>query len=97
VTGHADDEAMLAYLAGDDAVVAAARRIWDAAGAITAAQQSLTTATDTYAAAIRAARIPARHVERLGAALMLRLGRARMNADRDTGGHTGPAACSSDP
>lgn len=93
---RATDEAMLTYLAGDDAVLAAAGQIWDATGAVTAATSSLTaaqlelaTATDSYAAAIRAARIPAQHVERLGAALILRFVRAGTVTEREPHGRRG--------
>lgn len=88
------DEAMIAYLAGDDAVIAAARRIWDSTRTLhvttqraLAAQRHLQQATDDYAAAIRASRIPTEHVERIGAALMLRLGRTWLpgeGGDKDT-------------
>lgn len=89
----ASDAAMLAWLAGDDAVTAAATRIWDAAGRITdatltlrAAQLELEAATDDYSAVIRACRIPAEDAERLGAVLILRIGRARILAELDDPG-----------
>ena len=80
----ASDAAMLAWLAGDEAVTAAANRIWDATGqyadataALRAAQIELEAATDAYSGAICDCRIPPKHAERLGAALILRIGRAR--------------------
>ena len=92
----ATDAAMLAWLDGDEAVSAAANRIWDATGQLTdattalrAAQSELECATDAYSEAIRACRIPAEHAERLGAALILRIGRARMLADLDGPDHPG--------
>lgn len=79
---RASDAAMLAWIAGDDKVTAAADRIWNATGQLTeitasvrAAQIELEAATDAYSEAIRACRVPAEHVERLGAALILRIGR----------------------
>jgi hypothetical protein len=84
------DAAMLAWLAGDDEVNAAANRIWIATGRITeataalrAAQIELEAATDAYSEAIRACRIPAEHAERLGAALILRVGRSHLLAELD--------------
>lgn len=74
------DEAMLAYLAGDDDVLAAAARIWDATGNVLAAQRGLEAATGDYSRAITASGIPAEHAERLGAALIVRLHRAAESA-----------------
>ena len=83
---------MRAWLAGDDKVAAAADRIWDATGRLTAvaaavraAEIELAAATDAYSEAIRACRIPPEHVERLGAALMLRIGRSRLLTEREGG------------
>lgn len=84
------DAAMLTWLAGDEAVAVAANRIWDATGRLTkasaalnAAQIELQAATDEYSKAIRACGIPAEHAERLGAALILRIGRTRILAELD--------------
>jgi len=85
-TAHRD-EAMLTYLAGDDDVLAAAARIWDASGYVLAAQRELEAATGYYSRTITAAGIPADHAERLGAALMVRLHRA---AEAARLGHTEP-------
>lgn len=87
---HGSDEAMLAWLTGDEAVLAAAGRIWDATGRVnTASQQQLAAhsdleaATQAYTEAITACRIPPQHAPRLGAALMMRIGRARLQAELD--------------
>ena len=71
-----DDEAMLTYLAGEEPVLAVARQIWDASGRIVDAQRDLDRATKSYQAAIACSGIPSKHVERIGAALILRLNRA---------------------
>jgi hypothetical protein len=76
MTASSDDEAMLNYLAGEEAVLAAARHIWDASGDIVDAQRDLERATKSYQAAIACSGIPSKHVERIGAALILRLNRA---------------------
>ncbi|WP_194891952.1 hypothetical protein [Catenulispora pinisilvae] len=101
---HATDAAMLNWLAGDVGVTAAANRIWEATGQLTdataavrAAQNELEAATDAYSEAIRVCRIPAEHAERLGAALILRIGRSRILAELDgfdgtDGGADGDAA-----
>ncbi|MEY9859775.1 hypothetical protein ABH935_005408 [Catenulispora sp. GAS73] len=88
--GPGSDAAMLTWLAGDDGVNAAANRIWAATGQITeattalhTAQLELEAATDAYSEAIRACRIPAEHAERLGAALILRIGRSHILAELD--------------
>ena len=88
------DAAMLTWLAGDDAVSAAANRIWDATGdltdastALNAAQIELEAATAGYSKAIRACRVPAEHAERLGAALILRIGRTRILTELDQPGN----------
>ena len=73
-----NDEAMLAYLAGEDAVVEAAQQIWNASGRIVDAQRDLERATKAYQAAITGSGIPSQHAERLGAALILRLNRERL-------------------
>jgi hypothetical protein len=83
------DEAMLAYLAGDDDVQAAAARIWDATGRLLNAQRDLEAATDAYTQTITDTGIPAEHIERLGAALILRLNRQPL---LDETGHTGQDA-----
>lgn len=75
-SGH--DKAMLDFLAGDDAVIDAAQRIWAATGHLLTVQRALTSAVETYQDAIRAAGIPAEHAERLGAALILRLNHDRL-------------------
>lgn len=75
------DEAMLAYLATDTDVLAAAARIWDTSGNVCAAQRELEVATDAYSRAITDSGIPAADVGRLGAALILRLHRAAMMAE----------------
>jgi len=87
---HGSDEAMLAWMTGDEAVLAAAGRIWDATGRVnaasrqqTAAHSELEAATKAYTKAIAACRIPPPHAPRLGAALMLRIGRARLLAERN--------------
>ena len=87
------DAAMLAWLAGDDEVNAAANRIWAATGRITectaalhVAQVELEAATVAYSKAIRACRIPAEHADRLGAALILRVGRSHLLAELDDPG-----------
>lgn len=72
------DEAMLAYLAGDEDVLATAARIWEASGHLLHAQRHLEDATNAYTQAITDAGIPAERVERLGAALILRLNRQRV-------------------
>jgi hypothetical protein len=72
---------MLAYLEGDDDVRAAASGIWDASSRLLAAQRELENATGTYATAIIASGIPEQYRERLGAALILRLNRARLLAE----------------
>ena len=77
------DEAMLAYLAGDPDVQAAAARIWEASGRLLNAQRDLEAATDAYPRAIIDSGIPAAHAERLGAALILRMGRERILAELD--------------
>ena len=76
MTTSPNDEAMLNYLAGDEVVLAAARQIWDVSGRIVDAQRELDRATRGYQAAIADSRIPSEHVERIGAALILRLNRA---------------------
>jgi hypothetical protein len=87
---HGSDEAMLSWLAGDEAVLAAAGWIWDATGRVNAASRQqlaahhdLEAATQAYTEAITACRIPSHHAARLGAALMLRIGRARLLAELD--------------
>lgn len=85
---HSPDEAMLAYLAGDDAAAIAAVRIRDAAGRFLAAQSHLESAAETYRTAIHDAGIPSEHAERLGAALILRLNSGRPLAE--LGGDRGP-------
>lgn len=75
------DEVMLTYLAGDDHVRAAAAQIWEASGDVLDAQRCLETATNDYSRAITDSGIPAAHAERLGAALILRLNRARLLAE----------------
>ena len=89
----ASDAPMLAWLAGDEAVTAAANRIWDVTGhltdasaALNVAQIELEAATNRYSEAIRACGIPAEHAERLGAALILRVGRTRILAELDRAG-----------
>lgn len=72
------DEAMLAYLAGDDDVLAAAALIWDASGHLVDAQAFLEGATTAYTKAIIDSGIPAEHAERLGATLILRLNQQRL-------------------
>lgn len=87
------DEAMLAYLAGDDDVHAAAARIWNASGHLLNAQRNLEAATDNYTQAITDTGIPTEHIERLGAALILRLNRQRLLDEIErTGRETGPPA-----
>lgn len=93
------DAAMLAWLAGDDTVTAAASRIWDVTGQLTAAtaelraaQIELRAATDAYTQAIHACRIPTEHAERLGAALILRIGRTRILTELDQPGPAGDAS-----
>jgi len=87
------DEVMLAYLAGEDDVRAAATRIWDASGQLLDAQRHLEAATDAYTRAVTDAGIPAEHVERPGAALILRLKRRRLLDETDDTSHeTGPSA-----
>ena len=78
MTTSSDDEAMLNYLAGEEAVLAAARQIWDVSGRIVDAQRDLDHATKGYQTAIADSRIPSQHVERIGAALILRLNRASL-------------------
>ena len=85
---------MLIWLAGDATVIAAANRIWDATGHLTdataalrAGQAELQAATDAYTQAIRASRIPPEHAERLGAALILRIGRTRILTELDRPEH----------
>ena len=87
---HSSDEAMLAWMTGDEAVLAAAGRIWEATGRVNAASRQqlaahrdLEAATQAYTQAIKACRIPPPHAPRLGAALMLRIGRARLLAELD--------------
>jgi hypothetical protein len=87
---NAEDEAILAYLAGDDDVVEAARGVWHrsqqynaAAKAYKAAERDLQAATDSFSAAIRASRIPQKKARRLSAALMMRLGREWLLAEGD--------------
>ena len=82
------DEAILAYLAGDEAVVEAARGIWlhsarlaAAAKARRSARRDLQAAAVSYSEAIRACRIPEKQARRLGAALMMRLGREWLLAE----------------
>lgn len=93
---RATDAAMLTWLAGDDTVTAAANRFWDATGQLTdvtaalrAAQIELKAATEAYTQAIRACRIPAEHAERLGAALILRIGRTRIFTELNQPGPAG--------
>ena len=91
MTMSPDDEAMMDYLAGEDAVLAAARQIWNASGRIVEAQRGLDRATKGYQAAIAGSRIPREHVDRIGAALILRLNRALLldeaeGADRHSDG-----------
>ena len=81
------DEAMFTWLEGDDAVREAAASIWDASGRLLDAQRDLEGATDAYAKAIAASGIPEQHRERLGAALILRLNRARLLAEFDDAEH----------
>jgi hypothetical protein len=83
MTTNANDEAMLDYLAGDEAVLAAARQIWDVSGRLVDAQRDLDRATNDYQAAIAACGIPPKHVERLGARLVLRLNPARLLDEAD--------------
>jgi hypothetical protein len=83
MTTNPSDEAMLDYLAGDEAVLAAAREIWDASGRIVDAQRDLDRVTKGYQVAIACCGIPAEHVERLGATLVLRLNRARLLDEAD--------------
>lgn len=85
MTTRSDDEAMLNYLAGEEPVLAAARHIWDASGRIVDAQRDLDHATKSYQTAIASSGIPSTHVERIGAALILRLNRALLlrEAERD--------------
>lgn len=87
---HSADDAMLTWLAGDESVNSAANRLWEATGRLTsadiafrAAQFELEAATDAYSVAIRASRIPLDDVERLGAALILRVGRTRTLVDTE--------------
>jgi hypothetical protein len=87
---YGTDEAMLSWLAGDEAVLAAAGQIWDATGRVNAASRQqlaahndLEVATQAYSKAIAACRIPPQHAARLGAALMLRIGRSRLLAELD--------------
>ncbi|ACU75700.1 hypothetical protein Caci_6860 [Catenulispora acidiphila DSM 44928] len=89
-----DDETILAYLAGDDAVVEAARGVWHqskqynaAAQALKSAKRDLQSATDSFSAAIRASRIPEKKARRLSAALMMRLGREWLLAEGDDPAH----------
>lgn len=87
------DEATLAYLAGDDDVHAAAAQIWDATGHLLNAQRNLEAATDNYTQAITNTGIPTEHIERLGAALILRLNRQRLlNETERTGREAEPSA-----
>jgi len=93
-SGRDADAAMLTWLAGDTTVITAANRIWDATGHLTnataalrAAQAELQAATDTYTQAIRASHIPPEHAERLGAALILRIGRTRILSELDHPDH----------
>lgn len=72
------DEAMLAYLAGDNDVQAAADQIWDATGRLLNAQHDLETATNAYTQAITDTGVPTERVERVGATLILRLHRQRL-------------------
>ena len=76
MTASSDDEAMLNYLADEETVLATAQHIWDASGRIVDAQRDLERATKSYQAAIACSGIPSKHVERIGAALILRLNRA---------------------
>jgi len=91
------EEAMLRYLAGDDTVVTAARRLWDAAGAVATSrhlqdvQPRLQAAIDEYSAAILGCRVPAQHAPRVGAALMLRLSRTWASAEDPGSDHGRPA------
>ena len=80
------DEAMLVYLAGDDEVQTTAAQIWDASEHLLEAQRHLEEATNAYTRAITDAGIPAEHIERLGATLILRLHRQRI---LDETGHAG--------
>ena len=87
---NAADEAIVAYLAGDDAVVEAARKIWlhsarlaAATKARRSARRDLEAAATSYSAAILACRIPEKQVRRLGAVLMMHLGRQWLLAERD--------------
>ncbi|MBS2547427.1 hypothetical protein KGQ19_11145 [Catenulispora sp. NL8] len=91
-TQSRNDEAMLNYLVGEEAVTAAADEIWTVSGRLVDAQGDLEVATDRYRAAVADAGIPLKHVERIGAALILRLNRKRLieeveradEEDRDT-------------
>ena len=65
MTKNPDDEAMLTYLAGEEAVIAAAKQIWNTSGRILDAQRDLDRATTGYRAAIAESGIPTKHVERL--------------------------------
>jgi HAMP domain-containing protein len=69
---------MLTFLAGDEAVVSAAREIWAASGRLIGAKRELARATKRYQTAVADTDIPAPHAERLGAALILRLTRQQL-------------------
>ncbi|WP_194906266.1 hypothetical protein [Catenulispora rubra] len=77
-TRSPNDEAMLNYLAGEEAVTAAADEIWAVSGRLVDAQRDLELATQRYGAAVADSGIPSQHVERIGAALILRLNRKRL-------------------
>ncbi|WP_194925813.1 hypothetical protein [Catenulispora pinisilvae] len=85
-------EAMLAYLAGDDGVQAAAAQIWQATGDLLSAQRALETATDAYTQAITDTGIPTEHIDRLGAALILRLNRQQLLKETENTGRGEPPA-----
>ena len=77
-TRSPNDEAMLNYLAGEEAVTTAADEIWTVSGRLVDAQRDLNLATQRYSTAVAASGIPSQHVERIGAALILRLNRKQL-------------------
>lgn len=83
----ADDAAMVAFLLGDDVVIAAARKIWNATTDLLAAQRVLEAATDTYRQAVGRAGIPSEHVERIGASCLMRLTTSRLLGEPDAPEH----------
>ncbi|MBS2545512.1 hypothetical protein KGQ19_01380 [Catenulispora sp. NL8] len=86
----AADEAILAQLANNEAVVEAARGVWHHSGRLTAdpghrrgVKRDLRAAVDAYSSAIQASRIPKQQARQLGAVLMARLGRGWLIAELD--------------